>query len=66
MTKTEYTDFSETLKKFPVKCDAEFIRQMNKQLSALDKDHASVEPEKDFEIANMKFDKESKLRKVND
>lgn len=39
---------------------------MNKQMAEISKEHDKVEPDKDFNVGNMKFDKESKLRKVND
>lgn len=35
-------------------------------MGEISKEHDKVEPDKDFNVGNMKFDKESKLRKVND
>lgn len=35
-------------------------------MSEISKEHDKVEPDKDFTVGNMKFDKESKLRKVSD
>jgi len=55
------------LKKFPTaKCDKELIKAMNKQMSDIKKAHDSVVPDDDFKVANMKFEKDSKLRKVSD
>lgn len=59
-TKTEFNEFIEALKKFPHKnCEKELISAMNKQMASCDKDHDKVDPEKDFNIGEMKFDKES-------
>ena len=66
-TKTEYAEFVDLLKKFPEgKCDKELINAMNKQMDSITKDHDKIDPEKDFNTTSMKFDKTSKMKKVND
>jgi hypothetical protein len=65
-TKAEYKELIEMLKKFPSqKCDKELIRAMNMQMSSISKAHDVVVPDDDFKVANMKFEKDSKLRKVS-
>ena len=65
-TMQEYKDFVDVLSKFPVECDRELMMALNKQLSDITTEHSKIDPEKEFKTSEMKFDKESKLKKVSD
>lgn len=65
LTKEDYTEFIDCVKKFPNECDKEFLSEMNKNLKGITKELKQIEADKDFNIADMTF-KDEKLTKCSE
>jgi hypothetical protein len=65
VTKENYTELTNAIKKYPSEKDNELIVAMNKQFKECDKEIKDVDPEKDFNISEMTF-KDEKVKKLSE